>query len=647
MKARRTNPPAARGSLWVAVALALVTLAVFCPVTGFQFVNLDDPDFITDNPHVQAGLTAESFKWAWSSVVTGDWHPLTMLSLMLDCQLAGVKPWWPHLVNLLLHAANTVLLFALFQRMTGAMWRSAAVAALFALHPLRVESVAWVSERKDVLSTLFWFLTIWAYVRYAEKQWRAASGQWTVFYGLSLLFFALGLMSKPMLVTLPCTLLLLDYWPLGRLKTGAPTWRLVVEKIPFFAMSVAVCVVTIRVQKQAGGMLSWQYFPLTSRLGNALVSYVSYIEKMFWPRHLAGLYLVRSSPWPWWVVTLAALLLLAISALILAQGRRRPYLAMGWLWFLGTLVPVIGLMQTGMQAMADRFTYVPLIGLFVIVAWGGWEWAGAWRIPRFVPVAAAAALAACAAVTVRQESYWKDSETFNKRMIDVAPDNSFAHNNLGSYYLDIQRTNDALPQFLAAVELAPYYAEARHNLGMVLAWKGQIDEAITQYREAIHLKQDYAAAHYNLGLALGGKGKIDEAIQEYEKAIHLKPDFAQAHNNLGLALSRKGQFDEAIRHYHEAIRLRPNSPTAHNNLGAALGGKGQIDEAIGQFQEAIRLKQDFAEAYNNLGSALAGKGQIEEAIRQFQEAVRLKPEFAAARNNLARALNMKITPAGR
>ncbi len=672
-------PPSKTASLWMAVALALVTLAVFCPVTGFQFVNLDDPEFITANPHVQAGLTADGFKWAWRNEVTGDWHPLTMLSLMLDCQLVGLKPWWPHLVNLLLHAANTVLLFALFNRMTGAMWRSAVVAALFALHPLRVESVAWVCERKDVLSTLFWFLTAWAYVRYAEKQWRVASGQWLVYYGLSLLFFALGLMSKPMLVTVPCALLLLDYWPLGRMKPGASLWRLAMEKIPFFAMSAALCMVTLRFQKQAGGMLSLQNFPLTSRLGNALVSYVRYIEMMFWPRHLAGLYPIRSDPWPWWEVTLAALLLLAVSALVLWQ-RRRPYLAMGWFWYLGTLVPVIGLVQAGNQALADRFTYVPLIGLFVIVVWGGWELAGAWRLAGFAPVATAAALTACAALTVHQEFYWKDSETFCKRMIDVTSNNYVAHNNLGMAFGN-GKIDDAIEQFQEAIRIKPDYIDALNNLGAALGGKGKYDDAIRQDLGVLRMEPNLATARYNLGVALCGKGQFDEAIVQLQEAIRLKPDYAAAYDKLGMAFGSHGQIDEAIRQLREAIRLDPHDPEAcyhlgaafgnkgqigeaisqfreavhlnpniaeiHNSLGMALGSNGQIDEAIGQFREAIRLQPDDAEAHNNLGSALGRKGQIDEAIKEYQETIRLKPNLTEARNNLARALRMKNAPAGR
>ena len=373
------------------------------------------------------------------------------------------------------------------------------MAALFALHPLHVESVAWIAERKDVLSTLFWFLTIWAYLRHVEIV-NCPLSIINCFYCLSLLFFALGLMSKPMLVTVPCTLLLLDYWPLGRMKSGVDACRLAVEKIPFFALSVALCVVTYRIQQHGGAVMRLQDFPLGSRLGNALVSYVRYIEKMFWPRHLAGLYL-RSGEWAWWQVTLAALFLLTVSALVLAQRRRRPYLAVGWFWYAGTLVPVAGLVQVGMQSMADRYTYVPLIGLFVILAWGGWELAGAWGLARFAPAAAAAALAVCAALTVHQEFYWKDSEALYQRMIDATPNNYMARYNLGNLYAKENRTNDAISNLTAAVEGEPNYAEAHNNLGGILLDQKRYEEALQHYRIAVRIRPEYLY-YFNLANAL-------------------------------------------------------------------------------------------------------------------------------------------------
>ncbi len=646
MSARKTPP----SSLWIALALAVVTLAVFCPVTSFQFVRLDDPDFISLNPLVQAGLTSGGWKWAWHSEVVGNWHPVTVLSLMLDCQLCGVKPWWPHLVNVLLHAANTVLLFGLLQRMTGALWRSAVVAALFALHPLHVESVAWVSERKDVLSTLFWFLTIWAYVRCAEK-WRVASGQRPVFYGLSLLFFALGLMSKPMLVTVPFALLLLDYWPLGRMKAGASLWRLAVEKIPFFAMSAALCVVTFGVQKRSGGMVSLQDFPLVSRLGNALVSYVRYIEMMFWPRHLAGFY-PRLGQWPWWEVMLAALLLLSVSGLVLAQARRRPYLAAGWFWYLGTLAPVIGLVQAGIQSMADRYTYIPLIGLFIMLAWGGWELACAWGLARFAPTATAAALAACAALTAHQEFYWKDTETLYKRMLEVTPNNCATHNNLGSYYLEVNRTNEALSNYLEAIREKPDFAEAHNNLGFFYLKEERTNEAISNLTAAIQEKPNFAEAHNNLGSVFLRQKHYDEAVEQFRTAVRLHPDFlsyVNLANALAGAASTRDDASasaEAARSFEQALQLNPDPMDAHYDPGPAWQALGflyvsqrNMPEAERAFRELIRLQPNDSGAYRCLGNVLAAQNKPADAISFYVAALRLNPADYGTEYNLALTLS--------
>jgi protein O-mannosyl-transferase len=644
MSARKPPPPPARpASPWIAIALALVTLAVFSPVTSFQFVNYDDTDFVTANPHVQAGLTAESFRWAWGSEVARNWHPITMLSHMLDCQLFGLQPWWPHLVNLLLHGANTVLLFSLFQRMTGAVWRSAAVAALFALHPLHVESVAWVAERKDVLSTLFWFLTTWAYLRYTEE-FKLQSSRCKVFYGLSLLFFAFGLMSKPMLVTVPFTLLLLDCWPLGRLKAGAKAWRLAVEKIPYFLMSAALCVKTYRIQQQGGAVLRLKDFPLGSRLGNALVSYIRYIGKMFWPRDLAGLYL-RSGQWPMWEAALAALVLLVVCVVVLAQWRRRPYLAMGWFWYLGTLVPVIGLVQVGMQAIADRYTYVPLIGLFVIVVWGGWELAGAWRLARFVPAATAAALAACAVLTVHQEFYWKDSETLYKRMIDATPNNYMARYNLGNLYSQENRTNEAISNLTAAIEGEPNYAEAHNNLGGIFLEEKRYDEALQEYRTAVRVNPDFLY-YFNLGNALADAASarrdtngFAEAVQTYEHALQLNPGSSDAHHNLALTWQAQGRVGEAAAEFEQAVRLDSNRVDTWTQLGLLYASHNRMPEAEKDFRELIRLQPNNAEAYGWLANALAEQTKLADAVPFYLTALRLKPADCQTEFNLGLTLS--------
>jgi protein O-mannosyl-transferase len=655
----------------MAVLLVLGTTVLYWPATRCDFVNFDDDLYVTENVHVQNGLAWDSIKWACFYPVAGNWHPLTLWSAMVDCQMFGLTPWGHHLTSVLLHALNAALVFALLQRMTGATWRSLCVAALFALHPLRVESVAWVSERKDVLSGFFGLLTLLAYARYAEEsrfsnQWPVISSQSSevpatdhgprtdhrsLFYLLSLFCFALGLMSKPMLVTWPCVMLLLDYWPLRRnaecgmrdAEPGAggtgqgrtlPWMKLVWEKAPFFVLAVAASVVTFVVQQRGGAVAAVEHLPLGARVGNALISYSRYLGKLFWPAHLA-VYYPHPGHWPLGTVLLAGGLILGLSMLVWMRRPRYPYLLMGWLWFLGALVPVIGLVQVGEQAMADRYTYLPSLGVLVIGVWGACELSRRWRYQVLaLSVAGGAAILLCLVLMWQQIGYWQDGETLFRHALEVTENNSMAHDSLGIALDKKGQTDEAIRQYQAALRLKPGYADAHNNLGAALEKKGQSDEAIRQYQEALRLEPDDALAHNNLGAALDKKGQSDEAIRQLQAALHLKPDYAEAHNNLGAALDKKGQSDEAIRQYQEALRLKPDYADAYNNLGAALDDQGQRDEAIRQYQAALRLKPDHPEAHNNLGIALGRKGQSDEAIRQFHEAVRLKPGYAEAHNNL-------------
>jgi tetratricopeptide (TPR) repeat protein len=628
----------------LAVLLALMTIALYWPTTRNDFVSLDDPEYVTSNVHVQNGLTLESINWAFLNPVSANWHPVTVLSHMLDCQIFGLKPWGHHLTSLLLHALNTVLVFLFLRNMTGALWRSALAAALFGVHPLHVESVAWVAERKDVLSAFFWLLALWTYVRFAEES-KTQGNRSRWFYGLTLLFFALGLMSKAMLVTMPCVLLLLDYWPLQRV-TGdkwqvAGILRLVREKIPFFVLAAAASVVTFVVQKQGGAVITVEDYPLGDRVGNALISYCRYLWKMFWPTDLAVFY-PHPGYWPLEKVLLAGALLCGISVLLFVKRRRYPYLLMGWLWFVGTLVPVIGLVQVGKQSMADRYTYIPSLGVLILTIWGTYELTRRWRYHKIALwVLGAAAIVLCLAVTRQQLGYWKDNETLFRHALEVTQNNYIAHNDLGITLLNKGQTAEAISHFQEAIRLKPNYAEIHGNLGLALLKNGQTDEAMDQFQEAVRLKSDDANAHYDLGGALFDKGQTDEAISQYQEAIRLKPDYADAHYNLGLALLNKGQTDEAISQYQEAIRLKPDSALAHYNLGLALDKKNQFDEAMSQFKEAIRLKPDDADAHIALGVVLLNKGQTDEAISQYQQAIRLKPDYAAAHNKLGIALAKK------
>jgi Flp pilus assembly protein TadD len=602
--------------VWLMAALlVLVTIALYWPVMRHGFVDYDDNLYVTANVHVQNGLTLENIKWACCNPVGGNWHPLTVWSHMADCQLFGLKPWGHHLTSVLLHALNTVLVLLWLRSLTGAFWRSALVAALFGLHPLHVESVAWVAERKDVLSTCFGLLSLIFYARYGRKRLavenrdikaRGGPALRRLDYLLALICFALGLMSKPMLVTWPFVMLLLDYWPLERFK-ASDTGRLVTEKIPFFVLAAAASVVTFVVQQRGGSVLVAEALPLGGRCGNALVSYCRYLGKLFWPTDLAVFY-PHPGQWPLAKVLLAGFLIAGISVLVFVRRRRYPFLLVGWLWFCGTLVPVIGLVQVGGQAMADRYTYIPSLGVLMLAVWGVYELTKSWHYRGVAwSVAGSTAVVLCLAVTRQQLGYWKDSEALFRHALEVTEDNYLAHLNLGSALDEKGQSDEAIREFQEAIRLKPGYVLARNNLGVAIVKKGQIDEGISQYREAIRLKPDYAFAHNNLGIALVKKGQIDEAIGEFQAAIRLKPDFAEAYYNLALALIRKGQIDEAMRAYQGAIRLKPAFAEAHSNLGLALVRKGQIAEAIREFQEAIRLKPDYADAHSNLARALAMK----------------------------------------
>jgi tetratricopeptide (TPR) repeat protein len=636
--------------------LVLVTMTLYWPATRCDFVDYDDSLYVYQNVHVQSGLTWPGIRWAFSNLEAGFWHPLTWLSILADGQFYGLRAWGYHLTSVLLHAASTGLLFLALQRMTGATWRSAFVAGLFGWHPLHVESVAWVAERKDVLSGFFWMLTLLLYARYAEVRSlkskvqspkSVVSGPWSLshlpsslFYLLSLFFFALGLMSKPMVVTLPLVLLLLDWWPLQRLSFSAPRPRvkpmlsLVWEKVPFLVAALFFGVMTIYAVGEVGSLGPVTEYPLAGRFQNALLAYLGYLKQTLWPAGLAVFYPYPGT-FPAGRTTGAGLVGLLLSALLLWAPRKRAYLAAGWLWYVVTLLPVIGLIQVGDFSRADRFTYVPLIGVFVAISWGGYELTWRWRYQVLgLSVAGGAALFLCLGLTRQQLGYWNDGETLFRHALAVTENNQIAHKALGDALDKEGQTDEAIRRYQEAIRLTPGYADARNNLGNVLLKKGQTDEAIRQFQAAIHLKPDFAKAYSNLGMAFEEKGQIDKAIRQYQEAIRLKPDFPKAHNNLGDVLLKKGQSEEAIRQFQEAIRLEPDYADAHYNHGNALAGKGRIDEAIRQYQEAIRLKADHADYHNNLGAAFYQQGRTGEAIRQFEEALRLKPDFAGARKNL-------------
>ncbi len=575
-----------------ALVLASATLIVFWPVLGNDFVVYDDRTYVTNNPHVRGGISPDGLLWSLTASRAANWHPLTWISHMLDWQLYGDDPMGHHLTSLLLHLVNALLLFFLLDRLTGEVWRSAFVAALFALHPLHVESVAWIAERKDLLSTCLGLLATLAYVRYAR---RPGAGR----YLPVMLLLALGLAAKPMLVTLPFVLLLLDYWPLRRL-----TWKRVWEKIPLFALAAASSVVTLVVQRAGGATRSVEGFPLPERLFNAVVAYATYLWKTVWPRDLAVFYPHPGATLAAWKIGLSALVLIAITAVAVRARRSRPYLIVGWLWYLGMLVPVIGLVQVGSQSMADRYTYLPLIGLFVIVAWVVGD-----VLPRpgaaRLAVPAAIALVALSWSTRAQLGVWRSSETLFEHALAVTERNYVA----------------------------------RNNLGLVLAERGLLDEAVTHYEAALSYEPDHAPLHVNLANARLKQARADEAFRHYRRALELDPDSADANYNLGLALARQGRFEEAVARYEKALRAAPEDPELHNNLGSSLARLGAPDEAVEHFTRAIRLRPDYARAHANLAGGLFLLGRYEEAWAEVRAARRLGFEPPA---ELVRALAEKM-----
>ena len=662
----------------VCLFLAAIVWLVFGQTLHHEFVTYDDDFYVYENPEVARGLSLQGIVWAFTRVHCSNWHPLTWVSHMLDCQLYGLNAGGHHLTNVLLHTATVILLFLVLRRMTGFLWRSAFVAAVFAIHPLRVESVAWIAERKDVLSGLFFMLTLWAYTRYAqgrssvERRGSSAGTSSlaldplarrseakmarpsTLSYYLVLMFFALGLLCKPMLVTVPFVLLLLDYWPLGRVTSGE--WQvtrsripvpqlstlnqLLLEKLPLFGLAVVSCVVTIFAQHEA--LQSFEHISFSLRLGNALVSCVAYLGQMFWPTGLAVLYLFTAGDIGVLEVAPSLVLLAGISAGAFVLRRRCPCFLTGWLWYLIMLAPVIGILQVGLQARADRYTYLPQIGLYVWLTWAAAEGCAGWRHHRMVLGGLATGILAALMFCARaQTAYWHNSETLWTHTLACTSDNFIAYNNLGNALLKMGRADEAMVHYQKALEIKPGFAEAHNNLGNVMLKMGRVDEAIAHCQRALQINPDFAGAHNNLGNALLQKGRVDEAFAQYQLALQINPESVEAHINLGSALLKKGDVDEAIAQYQQALEINPESAEAHNNLGTVLLQKGRVDEAIAHYQKALQITPDNSEAHDNLGNVLLQKGRVNEAIAQYQQALQIKPDNSEAYNNLGNVLLQK------
>ncbi|MFO1477011.1 MAG: tetratricopeptide repeat protein [Verrucomicrobiota bacterium] len=652
------RPPA----FLAALALFFLVLAVFWPALDNGFINYDDPYYVTENPQVHGGLTWPNVAWAFTTTTIANWHPLTWLSHMLDCELYGPRAGGHHLTSLLFHAANTGLLFLVLRRLTGATWRSWAVAVLFGIHPLRVESVAWISERKDVLSTFFGLLAIWAYAAGNLKSQISN----LKFIGLSAFLYTLSLMSKPMLVTLPFLLLLLDFWPLERWP-GTRLRRLILEKIPFFALAVASSVITLWAQREGNALVSLPARPLGLRFENAALSYVGYLGKLFWPDPLAVFYPETDVARPL-AAGLAALFLAIVTALCVVFWRRR-YLPVGWFWYLGTLVPVIGIVAVGGQSMADRYTYFPCIGVLVLVVWAAADVArsrlaaGAGSGVLLVPV-----LALLAITTRNYLACWVDSETLFRHVTAVTRDNYAAHANLGNLLVTQGRIDEAIVEFKESLRLRPGAADTHSNFGAALGTQGRLQEALQEFDRALELDPNYSQAHFNRGRALEKLGNPDEAIREYRLALKLYPDFPMAYKDLARLLAAKGNAADAevvlengirlnpmdteallilaelqlrsgrpeiaFQTYAKAVQSDPESTAPRNAYGMALAGAGKPGEAVAQFEAAAKLDPADDSLQNNLGIALNMLGRTNEAVARFQEAVRLNPNNDSARSNL-------------
>ena len=615
-------------SVWkiagLCILLAGLVWIVFSQTLRHQFVNFDDESYIYANPVVSRGLTPQAIGWAFTHIVSHNWHPLTTISHMGDCQLFDLKPAGHHFINVMLHTIAAILLLIVLYRTTGALWRSAFVAAIFAIHPLHVESVAWIAERKDVLSAVFFMLTIDAYIQFVRRP-------SVIRYAILSIFFALGLMSKPMLVTVPLVLLLLDYWPLQRFQNARSTIpRLFFEKIPLLILSVPVALITVVIQRH--GINSIENLSLSWRIGNAFVSLLIYVRQMIWPFDLAVFYPHLGDKLPLWQIAISSALFVAITAAVFALRKERPYFLTGWLWYIGMLVPVIGTIQVGSQAHADRYTYLPQIGLYVALTWGIADFSRRWASRQFMLGATAVVVLGLLTWRARTQAlFWRDSASLWKHALAAADDNDLAHERLASALLDEDRPDEAILQAQLAVNLNAGNASAQNAFGVALARRGQPDEALAHFWKALETDPNLSRLHYNIANALAAKGDTGQAIAHYRKQLEMDPNLAEAHNNFAILLLRQGQLDEAAEHLAKALQLKPNYAEAHNNFAIALSQKGRMDEAVGQWERTLSIDANNLDAHSNLAWVLATSptrsirnGSM--ALEHAQSALRLSGE---------------------
>jgi tetratricopeptide (TPR) repeat protein len=643
------------------LVLAVSVFVAYEHLRHNDFVSYDDEMYVTKNPHVYGGITGESVVRAFTTSHPGYWHPLTLLSHMLDCQLFGLNAWGHHLMSLFFHVANTLLLFLVLKKMTGQVWPSAFVAAAFALHPLHVESVAWVSERKDVLSGFFWMLTMIAYARYAEKPGIRR-------YLLVVLGFSLAMMSKPMVVTLPFVLLLLDYWPLGRLQWGRrergaeglsqrklvkvryeqfSLWHLVVEKVPLFILTAILGVITFIGQQSRGVVSPLAKIPLNYRIANAFISYLKYIEKTLWPSRLAVFYPHAGSNFSKAWMVLSVLLLVSLSICCIYAARRRRYLAVGWLWYVGTLVPVIGLVQVGAQAMADRYTYISMIGLLIIIAWGANDLVAKWRYLRIAAVLSAVAVLSASVVCTRiQVKHWRNNFTLFEHALKVTENNHVIHNSYGCALSGKGQLDKAVIHLSEALRISPTFSLARNNLGMVFLKQGKLDKAIACFRELLQVGEGTPEVYYNLALALAKQERYDDAVEYFTAALRLKQDYINARFYLALTLLKLGRIQPAVDHFYRVLQLKPDHLEALNALAWVLATSNDTrirkPADAAEFAEKACELSDYrsAGALDTLAAAYAAAGNFPEAVKAAEKAVKLAE--AADEKDLAEKIQERL-----
>ena len=623
-------------TLVISSLLVLTTIIAFEQIRHNQFV-YDDLLYITRNPPVIHGLTADSIHWAFTATYASNWHPVTWLSHLLDCQLFKLNPLWPHLENLLFHIVNTLLLFWILKRITGSLWRSGFVAAAFALHPVHVESVAWIAERKDLLCGLFWMLTMAAYVRYAR---RPAIGR----YLLVIIFFVLGLMSKPMIVTLPFVLLLLDYWPLMRLEKLQPyvvnqrdnqykkasIRFLVAEKLPLFILAAASSLITFIAQSSSGSMDILERMPFTARAANALISYTAYISKMIYPTHLAVMYPHQGADFVLWYALVSLGIVTLITILAVSLGRRKPYIFLGWFWYLVTLLPVIGLVQIGRQAMADRYTYLPSIGFFIMVTWGAAELAAKRRFLRLgLGISAVIVIALFTISTRKQIEYWHNNFTLFERALKVTGDNPAMLYNMGVVMETEHQPDLAMICYRNVLKLKPNHFEAHNNIGNILVLRGDIDDAVAHIRRALEINPEYPQAHNSLGTVLLAQGNLSEALVHFRRAVELMPGSVEMRHNLASVLQAQGKFDEATTQYRKVLQLNPDYLLSLNALARILITNPNpelrnADQAVQLAERAAKLtRYQNSGVLEILAAAYAAAGQFDNAVTTIQQAITL------------------------